>query len=152
MNVAYINPFIISTIKTFQTMMNVEVKPGKPSLKTDGQPAYDVSGIIGLSGEAQGAIALSFTEAVALKVVSGMVGTEIKGVGVELTDGIGELANIIAGFAKKDFTDFSLSISLPNVIVGRNHRISSPSGAPSILVPFTSSIGEFCMEISLKTP
>jgi chemotaxis protein CheX len=151
MNVAFVNPFITSTIKTFKTMLGVDVAPGKPLIKTDLQPTYDVSGIIGLSGEAQGAIALSFSESTALKVVSGMLGIELTTIGMEVTDGIGELANIIAGFAKQDFRDFSLSISLPNVIVGRNHRITSPSGSPTIMVPFNGSIGLFCMEVSLKT-
>jgi chemotaxis protein CheX len=151
MNVAYVNPFITSTIKTFKTMLNVDVSPGKPQLKKDTVPSYDISGIIGLSGDAQGSIALSFSEETALNVVSGMLGVAVQNVGTELTDGIGELANIIAGFAKQDFKDFKLSISLPNVIIGKNHRISSPSGADAIKVPFTCQLGEFCMEVSLKT-
>ncbi len=150
MDVSYINPFISSTITTFKTMLNEEIKPGKASVKTSPYPTYDVSGIIGLSGEAQGAIALSFSKPVALKVISTMLGSEIKIVGPELTDGIGELANIIAGYAKQDLTKYSLSISLPNVIVGRNHIVNAPSGAPTILIPFTGGIGTFCMEICLK--
>ncbi len=133
-------------------MLNKDIQPGKIVLKTDPYPTYDVSGIIGLSGNAQGTIALSFGKIVALRVVSGMLGMEIKIIGPELTDGIGELANIIAGYAKKDLTKYRLSISLPNVIVGRNHIINSPTGAHTIIVPFTSPIGDFCMEVSLKTP
>lgn len=151
MDVSYINPFISSTISTFKTMLDKEIHPGKVALKTNPYPTYDVSGIIGLSGNAQGTIALSFSKIMALKVVSGMLGTEIKIIGPELTDGIGELANIIAGFAKKDLAQYKLSISLPNVIVGRNHIINTPTGAQTIIVPFTCAIGDFCMEVSLKT-
>jgi chemotaxis protein CheX len=150
MDVSYINPFITSTITTFQTMLNEEAKPGKASVKSSPYPTYDVSGIIGLSGEAQGVIALSFTKPVALRAVSKMLGAEIKIVGPELTDGIGELANIITGYAKQGLTQYRLSISLPNVIVGKNHVVNSPSGAPTILVPFTSGMGAFCMEICLR--
>jgi len=152
MNVAFVNPFITSTIETFKTMVHSEAKPGKPMLKNDGVPVFDISGIIGLSGIAQGAIALSFPKIVALKTVSAMIGSEIKIVGPELTDGIGELVNIIAGNAKQYLTQYQLTISLPNVIVGRNHTVTPPSHTPSILVPFIGEVGEFVMEVSLKTP
>ena len=72
-------------------------------------------------------------------------------VGDELTDGVGELANIVAGNAKQGLQKYKLSISLPNVVVGKNHMLRSPSGLPSIVVPFVSSIGSFAMEVSLKT-
>jgi chemotaxis protein CheX len=151
MNVAYVNPFITATLATFKTMMHFEIIPGKPILKKDGEPIHDISGIIGMSGSAQGAISLSFPKAVALKAVSAMLGSEIKIIGPELTDGIGEIVNIIAGNAKQYLTQFKLTISLPNVVVGKNHSITPPSGAASIVVPFSAPIGEFAMEVSLKT-
>jgi chemotaxis protein CheX len=152
MNVAFVNPFIISTIETFKKMLHVDVKPGKPSLKHEGDPVYDISGIIGLSGIAQGAISISFPKIVALKAVSAMLGSEVKIIGPEMTDGIGEIVNIIAGNAKQYLTQFHLTISLPNVIVGKNHSITAPSNTPSIVVPFNGAIGAFAMEVSLKTP
>ena len=151
MDVAYINPFITSTVHTFKTMLAEEVTVGKPAAKLQPYPTYDVSGIIGLSGDAQGAIALSFPKITALKVISKMMGAAIKVVGPELTDGIGELANIVAGNAKQHFTNCNLSISLPNVVVGRGHIIAAPSGTPSIVIPFGCSLGDFAVEISLKT-
>jgi chemotaxis protein CheX len=151
MDVSFVNPFIAATVNMFKTMMDLEVKAGAPRIKTEPFPTYDVSGIIGLSGEAQGTIALSFPKIMALKLVSQMLGAEIKVVGDELTDGIGELANIVAGNAKQGFTNCKLSISLPNVVIGKNHMLRAPSGLPSIVVPFTSKMGTFAMEVSLKT-
>jgi chemotaxis protein CheX len=152
MDVAYINPFVVSTIETFKKMLNTEAKPGNLGLKNDAVHSYDVSGIIGLSGEAQGSICLSFPKLMALKVVSLLVGTDIKVVGAEVADCIGELANIIAGNAKQHLTQYNLSISLPKVVMGKDHHIASQRGVPTIIVPFNSSFGEFAMEVSLKTP
>jgi chemotaxis protein CheX len=152
MDVAYVNPFITSTIETFSKMLNCDVRPGKVTLKSDKVNTFDISGIIGLSGEAQGSICLSFPKLMALKVVSALLGTDIKIIGPEVTDGIGEIANIVAGNAKQHFADFNLSISLPKVIVGKDHRIASLRGIPALIVPFTSSLGDFAIEISLKTP
>jgi chemotaxis protein CheX len=151
MDVAYVNPFISSTIETFTKMMKTDVVPQKPVLKQNPEPMYDISGVIGLSGNAQGSISLSFPKVVALKAVSAMVGSEIKIIGPELTDGIGEIVNIIAGNAKQNLTQYSLTISLPNMIVGKDHKLIAPSGTSTIVVPFTSAIGGFAMEVSLKT-
>lgn len=151
MNVAYINPFITSTMDTFKTMTGAQVRPGKPRAKTEPLPSYDVSGIIGLSGDAQGCIAISFPKIMALKVVSQLLGTAVKLVGPELIDGIGELANIIAGNAKQHLDGYNLSISLPNVVVGKDHILGGQSGIPTIVVPFGSDLGDFAMEVSLKT-
>jgi chemotaxis protein CheX len=152
MDVVYANPFITSTIETFSKMLNCDVRPGKVTLKSDEVHTYDISGIIGLSGEAQGSICLSFPKLMALKVVSVLLNTEIKIMGPEVTDGIGEIANIITGNAKQHLAEFNLSISLPKVIVGKDHRIASLRGIPALIVPFTSVMGDFAIEISLKTP
>lgn len=151
MDVSYINPFIISTIETFQKMLKSEAKPGQVQLKNDTTYTYDVSGVIGLSGEAQGSICLSFPKLIALKVVSALVGSEIKIIGPEVADAIGEIANIIAGNAKQHLTQFNLSISLPKVIMGKDHKIASQRGVPTIVVPFDCPLGNFAMEVSLKT-
>ncbi|MDG5814524.1 chemotaxis protein CheX [Chitinispirillales bacterium ANBcel5] len=150
MNVSYINPFISSTITCFKTMIFLDIKPQAPFIKKKPLPKYDISGVIGLSGDAQGAISLCFAQQVALKVVSNMVGAEITEPGPDLSDAIGEIANIVAGYAKRDLTSLNLSISLPNIIIG-NHVLTGQSGAPTIIVPFTSKLGEFAMEVSLKT-
>lgn len=151
MDVSYVNPFIKATLETFKTMLNLELKTGTPGLKSEALHSYDVSGVIGLSGEAQGIISISFPKILALKIVSILLGEEIKIVGPELTDGIGEIANIIAGHAKQYLTQYKLSISLPNVVVGSGHRIEVQTGVMTIVVPLICNLGEFAMEVALKT-
>lgn len=151
MNVAYVNPFVSAVVHLFKTMMKENVTPGAPKLKSSPSMSYDVSGIIGLSGEAQGTIAISFPKIMALKVVSKMLGTDIKIIGPEVSDAIGEIVNIVAGNAKQELTQFKLSISLPNIVMGKDHVLAGQSGVPTIIVPFTCSLGEFAMEISLKS-
>ena len=81
MDVSYINPFIDSVIETFKTMFKETVTPGNPELKKQPYPTYDVSGIIGLSGDAQGAVALSFPREAAMKIVSKMLNSPVNEVG-----------------------------------------------------------------------
>jgi len=150
-DVSYVNPFIGATVETFKTMLSMDLKTGMPQLKQDATHTYDVSGVIGLSGEAQGVIALSFPKAMAMQVVSALLGSEIKTIGPDLTDGIGELANIVAGYAKQGLSQYKLSISLPNVVVGSGHKITTQSNVATIVVPLIAKNGEFAIEVSLKT-
>ncbi|MCL2433911.1 MAG: chemotaxis protein CheX [Clostridia bacterium] len=152
MDVSYVNPFVVSTIETLQKMLNIESKAGRLSLKDSALHSFDVTGVIGLTGEAAGSICLSFPQDVAFRAVTALLGMPVTMMGDEVTDGIGELVNIVAGNAKQYLTKYNLSISLPKVVVGRNHSIASMSGVPTIVVPIVSSLGEFAMEISLKTP
>ena len=151
MDVSYINSFIIATDNCFKKLMASEIHPEQPSLKRHPYPTYDISGVIGLSGEAQGSISLSFPRAVAEKFIKAMLGNPDTLDEDELADGIGEIANIVAGNAKKYLTKFNLSISLPNVIIGKKHTLAGQSGSPTIMVPFSSKHGGFVMEVSLKT-
>ncbi len=151
MDVSYINPFIIATQSCFTTMMSTDVHPGAPSLKSHPYPSYDISSVIGLSGDAQGSISLSFPKGDAENFVKLMLGNPPTLNEEELSDGIGEIVNIIAGNAKQHLTKFNLSISLPNVIIGKKHTLAGQSGSPTIVVPFSGDHGKFTMEVSLKT-
>jgi chemotaxis protein CheX len=151
MDVSFVNPFLKPTNETFKMMIGIDVKMSAPIVKETSEHHYDVSGVIGLSGEAQGTIALSFSKPAALRVVSKMLGMELKIVGADLTDGIGEIANIVAGYAKQYLTEYKVSISLPNVVIGKGHELAAPSGVSTIVVPYTCELGDFAVEIALKT-
>ena len=132
-------------------MMQTTVKPGQPALKKHPYPTYDISGVIGLSGEAQGSISLSFSNSSAVNFVKKMLGDIDAITDDDMIDGVGEIVNIIAGNAKVYLTKFKLSISLPNVILGSGHTLAGQSGSPTIVVPFSGETGDFIMEVSLKT-
>ena len=134
----------------FRDFLGLEVTAGKPILLEDPQKLMDVSAIIGLAGETQGAVVLSFSHDTAVRAVSRMEGTEHRFLGAEVIDGVGEMVNIIAGNAKRDLLDFRIQISLPGVITGNDYRINWPAAVPVITIPFRSEIGRFSVNVSLK--
>jgi chemotaxis protein CheX len=152
MEAALINPFISATVETYKNMLFEDnLKPGVPFLKKEPYPNYDISTTIGLSGKATGVISIAYTEmAVAIRTISAMVGATVEPKGHDLPDGVGEIVNIIAGYAKKDLVRYALEISLPSVIRGE-HWICTPSGVPCIVVPFESKYGKLSMELALVT-
>lgn len=150
MKAKYINPFLNATLGLFRDFLGMEVSSGKPSVLGDPRDLSEVSALIGLAGETTGAVVLSFSHDTALKVVSMMTGTKYAFLGSEVLDGVGELVNIIAGNAKKDLSEFRISISLPGVITGNNYRINWPRGIPIITIPFSSDLGDFTVNVSLR--
>ena len=45
---------------------------------------------------------------------------------------------------------FSLSISVPTVVVGKGHKISRSGDVPCIAIPFKTAFGEFEVNVGLK--
>jgi chemotaxis protein CheX len=146
MKAEYINPFLKSTVETFKIMLNTAVKPGKPYLLKEPHDA-DISGVISISGDITGMLALAYPLATALKISSKFLGEEIKELNSGVSDCIGELSNIISGFAKKDLRSLHLSISLPRILRSQNPAVDMPKDAPVMCIPFDSDIGNFVMEI-----
>lgn len=70
----------------------------------------------------------------------------------DVEDSIGELTNIVAGGAKTVLAEEGLSfnISIPSVIVGKNHTITSKLDEPIIVIPFQLDKYRFVMEVSMK--
>ncbi|KAA0257738.1 chemotaxis protein CheX [Deferribacter autotrophicus] len=152
MKAEHINPFIESTLAVFETMLGLRPKKEELFIKKDDEPSFDISGIIGLTGQAVGSVVISFPESLALKVVSKFIGEDKKSVDDEVVDAVGELINMIAGGAKKIFTDKGLKfkISIPNVVTGKGHKIKRPSNVPCLGVKFKIDNEVFVIEVSLK--
>ena len=129
MDVRYINPFLKSVKNVFDTMINVPFTLGKPSLKEDNITSYEVSGIIGISGEVTGCVVVSLSEAVAVQLASALQDEDVGGINEDCTDAIGEIANMVAGDAKRDFPKGNTSVSVPTVVIGK-HQVAYPSSIP----------------------
>jgi chemotaxis protein CheX len=149
-NVELINPFLTTAITVFRTMAGCELTRGKPYLAEGTAPTHEISGVIGLSGKAIGTVVLSLGETVALKVTAAMLGEEPPEMNGDVVDTIGELTNMIAGSAKAQLEHLEMSVSLPSVIMGRNHRVAFPGDIHPIAIPFESEWGPVCVEVGLR--
>ena len=152
MDVKFINPFLEGTISVLKTMAFVEPRPGKPYLKKDNSAMGDVSGIIGLTGAITGSLALSFSEKCILKIVSNMLGEEIKEINGDIKDAVGEITNMVSGVARKklESTGLNISAAIPTVVVGKNHSIVHVLDGPSIVIPFETDDGPFVVDVCMS--
>ena len=150
MDPTFITPFIKSISNVFSTMLQLPVQVGEPTIKNDDTASFDVSGIIGMSGEVVGSVVLSFPTEAAERIVSLFTGEESNVDAEDFSDAVGELVNMIAGGAKGMFTGREVSISCPNVVIGANHKVSRPSEVPCVGIPRETDCGELVVEIAVQ--
>ncbi len=153
MDVKHINPFLSGTLEVLKKMAFIEAVPGRPHVKTDESAFGDVSGIIGITGDALGSLALSFSEACICKVVANMLGERFDGVTQEIIDATGELTNMISGASRTQMEKMGMRVyaAMPTVVHGKRHTISHILKAPSIVIPFSTAAGPFFVDVCIQT-
>lgn len=152
MDAKLINPFINATTNVLETMAFIKSIPGKPYLKKDDVAKGDVTGVIGITGETNGTIAVTFEEACILKIVSNMFGEEMTSLNSEVADAVGELTNMISGQARRELEGLGkvFEAAIPSVISGKSHTITHYTDGPKIAIPFTTDGGTFTIEVCLE--
>lgn len=151
-----VNNLADAVMQVLGTMVGAptQLKEVLPSL--DYTPTGDVTSLIGISGEhGEGMLALSFTADLARLFVARLLGLEPADVADDdLVDGVGELINMISGRAKIGLSESSGSLyrlSLPQIIVGDNHQITSPiKNTPFLFLVFESEGAEFGLQVSFR--
>jgi chemotaxis protein CheX len=149
MKVEYINPFLTAAISVFDTMLSTKLIRGEPFIKNGTQPNYEVSGLIGLSGNARGMVVLSLCREAALGAASVMLGLRCRDINADVADAVGELTNIIAGSAKAKLDHLKMNVGLPTVITGKAHCIEFPKNTVPICIPFDSEWGPVAVEVGI---
>ena len=153
-DVSFVNPFVAATVSVFETMASTKVIRKDLFLKKDYKSFGDVSGIMGLVGEANGSVVLSLPMRTACKVVARMLGEEVPTKVTEnIKDGVGEIVNIISGQAKAALaqTKNHFTLSIPTVVAGAGHEIMHKKGAPCIVVVFDAEGDLFALQVCLAS-
>ena len=150
MDVKLINPFLAAAMHVLKTMAEVDAKPGKPFLKKDDVAIGDVSAIIGMTGAAQGSMALIFTEQCIKDIASNLLGVPFTELNHEVRDAVGELTNMICGDARRRLAEdgFILQAGIPTIVGGKGHTITHIASGPRLAVPFETSQGGFMVEVA----
>ncbi len=150
----YVQPFIDTCSSVFESFLSLSAKPQMPFfIERSETTNWDVSGLIGLSGEAEGAVAISMKEDFACYVATLLTGEEHSTMDELVVDGIGEIINIIAGNVKKDLEEmYKLVISLPTIVKGQKHETIWPNkNARAVCIPFTiDDKYNFVLTVALK--
>jgi len=154
LNTDFIHSFIAATNHILSVQANITSEDGKAFLKKQNDRLVgDVSGIISVvSDKFNGSVIISFPESTFLKVMSQMLGEDFKELSPEIIDGVGEILNIIFGLAKIVLNEkgYGIKAAIPSVITGKQLEVSTMTKGPVVVIPFTSSAGDFYVEICIN--
>ena len=153
MDVKYINPFLQGTAEVLMKMSSLMVTADKPYAKNADIAPGDISGIIGITGDAVGSLAISFTDACICSIVTGMLGELHMQINQDVIDAVGELTNMISGAARSrlEREGMILYAAIPTVVFGKGHTIQHILNSPSIVIPFKTEGGTFYVDVCLKS-
>lgn len=130
--------------KAFSTLFSVTPMPGAVTLEKDYTAEGDVSGLLGMiQDEVEATLVLSFRTETIAALLGRMYGKTFDGIDKSIRDGVGELTNIIYALTKKDLNDrgHSFTMSIPSVIIGKDHSIFNIHDGKNMVIPFTVDVG-----------
>jgi chemotaxis protein CheX len=150
---AYLSPFIENTLKVLHTMSGTQPTFREVYFNNDMRIFGDISGIIGLSGDSEGTVAITLYWNLARQIIARMMKVQQEHINAEyIHDGVGELINMISGSTKKMFkgTPFHFNLSLPTVVVGSGHQLGHPEGSSIAVLIFDVGEDSFVLQVCLK--
>ena len=152
MEVRIINPFVHGTVEAMKKIAFLDIHPGKAYLKESNATAGDVSGIIGITGDATGSLAISFTETCICNIVSGLRGELHTAADREVFDAVREITRMILTVAGTSIEKEGLKVyaALPTVVYGKSHTIEPQLDSPSLTIPFSREKGAFVVDICFQ--
>lgn len=143
---------IDATQEIFSSMIMLEVTPGEPFERNNQTLQESISGIVGLAGTIKGLLAIHMPNPVALSVTTAFLGMEVEEIDEDVSDAIGELANMLAGSIKAvlDPKGSGINLSMPSAVFGEEYTIDCLMDAENVTVPFQVDGQNFSVELQIR--
>jgi chemotaxis protein CheX len=150
MNVQYINPFIIGASSVLEVILGVAPVKGEISLLAEAATSQQCNVVLGITGQVQGQVIFGMSTVTADRIVSHMLGQQIKIFDQLAASAIGELGNMISGHAMQHLHEagFVCDITPPTIIRATNVKISTLT-IPAVVIPMTLPQGEMVITVGL---
>ena len=140
---------INATLEVFAAMIFIDIVPEAHSGNEAVAIESNLSSLIGLAGDLRGVLAIQCPAEVAMGITGAMLGMEVTELGEDAKDAIGEIANMVAGGLKETLvaSGKKIELALPTTIIGTSIRTNGFAGASRVMIPFSSPIGRFGVEL-----
>lgn len=138
---------IIGAVESCLTMCDMKASCVGVSQVPTGDPGL-ITGLLGIHGKVSGFITVNVAERVAVSAVGGLLQEEFDSLSHQVIDGVGEIANIIAGGIKNGLSGSPWAfthVTVPSVIVGHNYHIAYAKGIQYLSATFEQQDTEAVM-------
>jgi chemotaxis protein CheX len=125
---------------------------GETPVGSTGGPEETVEAFVGISGPMVGTGTVSCDADTACRLASAMLMSDIKSVGTDVLDAMGEVANMIIGNLKTNLEDRvgPLWLSVPSVVYGRNFTARTVGKFEWTVVPVDLPEGKLRVRLCLS--
>jgi len=136
----------------FSTMIGTEISPSQTT-QTETKFKGNVSALIGFAGCYNGMISLNATKKLAMEFTSQMLGMEVTECDDDVSDALGEIANMIGGSFKHHFVNdgHEVRLSTPSVITGEEYVMTVGSVPDTLTLLYESGTEHFSVSLYLET-
>lgn len=143
---------IDATKEVFSTMVAMDVEDCYPMVEHVTQFHCSITGMVGMAGSYTGVLSIHCPAQLAMKITSNMLGMEVEEVGEDVSDALGEIANMLGGHVKQVLSKggLDLNLSIPTVISGETYTIHSTDNDDSVVIPFHCDEEKFLVGLNLK--
>ena len=119
-----------------------------------GEPSDCVAAVVSIVGKLAWSLMLGFPRETAPALVSGFTGLDIPYESSDMSDAVGELANILAGdvVARFEALGVKVEMSLPTIMRGTDVRTKNPEGTIAIRMHFECPAGPFWLGVIVGDP
>lgn len=148
MNVDFINPFLMAATSIMHDMCQLDVKVGKPYVKTTEFDGDSVIIMIGVTGEMRGQVLIAFSLPVACDIASKMIMMPITEMNELSMSAISELGNMILGNAATILSTKGIGIDITPPSLCRGTMSITTSYAKNICIPLAYEDGK-CVELDI---
>ncbi len=138
---------VTAAVDSCLTMCDMKANCVGVSQVPTGDPGL-ITGLLGIHGKVSGFITVNVAERVAVSAVGGLLQEEFDSLSHQVIDGVGEIANIIAGGIKNGLSGSPWAfthVTVPSVIVGHNYHIAYAKGIQYLSATFEQQDTEAVM-------
>ncbi|MGL4562171.1 MAG: chemotaxis protein CheX [Brevinema sp.] len=152
MLVNYINPFVEATFEIMSEILHSPVKRGQLHLKKVGENMYDISIIIGVTGNVAGRIIFGMEEATAVKLSEKLNDDTFDSLNELVCSTVSEIGNMITGRAvtKLASENLAFNFSAPTLIMGDKISVVNTEGVEALVIPIDTGYGMLFINIAFK--
>jgi len=140
--------------EVFQVMLSMDLSTENPAV-TPLDPAGEIVGSVGFTGEATGIVYL-YSGLIFAKVITGrMLGIDMAEVNGDemVNDAFGELSNMVVGHVKSRLCDAGLpcTLTIPSIVRGQGLRIEGASQVGRRIIGFRTCEHRLLAEVLVKS-
>jgi chemotaxis protein CheX len=145
--------FVISAAKeVFETMVMMDLEDHYPLREPVTKLNCSITGMVGLAGIYSGILSIHCPQSLALKITSNMLGMDVDEVGEDVSDALGEIANMLGGHVKQVLSKggLDLNLSIPTVISGECYTVNCMADKDCVIIPFSWNGEGFLVGLTLR--